>query len=139
MLVTESVADQGSYKTPCLQAPILDAWAAAGGVVDLTFGFVRADEVVQVATYSDLREICVRGDLLGGAVSAGVLLKVGSDVVEGLTLDAFLEFGGPAFGARAIRANHLIDVGLCEFETTFDDLSAQVFRISGHSGNAAGN
>lgn len=107
-----------------LPAPVFHSRSAAGGIIHLTFGFARADEIVQVPPHRHLGKAGVGGDLFGGAVGACIFAQVGPDMVRRLPLDALFQLSGAAFRVRAAGADHLVDVGLGKFQPALDDLAA---------------
>ena len=73
-------------------APVLYPRSAAGGIIYLTFGFICADEVVQVPPHRHLGKAGVGGDLFFRAVSVCIFAQVNPDMVERLPLNALFQF-----------------------------------------------
>lgn len=77
-----------------LFAPIFHPRSAAGGIIHLTFGFIRADEVVQIPPHRHLGKAGVSGNLFCRAVGACIFAQVGPDMVQRLPLNALFQFRG---------------------------------------------
>ena len=61
-------------------APIFHSRSAACGIIHLTFGFIRADQIVQIPPHRHLGKAGVGGDLLLCHAMAGIVHRDGQTV-----------------------------------------------------------